>query len=199
MAFRFRAQRSPIKISLPSFPSTQATTEPEQLTGVVQGLQASAPEERFAKALDRHGVNYKFRTVVGAPKGMPGWKELDFLILSGGLLYASEVDTAFTHRKKQYADVLHDAIILNDKEIQSYGQLYPQVRHVDGDSDLSSQELADAYVQKNYSKSTGAAPTPAVRETMKQRPTTKQPARKIDVIKNRKRDLKRRGEWKKNG
>lgn len=116
-------------------------------------MKASAPEERLAKALDKNGTQYEFRYIVGAPKGMPGWKELDFLIASGGLIYALEVDTAFTHRMKQNSDILHDAIILNDREIQTFGELYPKVTHVDGDSDLVDQESANKFVKNNFIKS----------------------------------------------
>lgn len=113
----------------------------EVLAGSVQGKKASAGEERFARALQSMSVDgYYFRMAVGAERNLPGWKELDFLVIKGGMYYAFEVDTAFTHRNKQNADVLHDAIILN--ALQSLN-LYPQVFHIDGEADLGTQELAD--------------------------------------------------------
>jgi hypothetical protein len=150
MAFQFKIVKRAIKVDLPSFPSLSAETAPERLTGTVQDKDASAPEERMAKALDKQGIQYIFRYVVGAPKGMPGWKELDFLISSDGMLNAVEVDTVFTHRNKQQSDLLHDAIILNDQGIRTMGDIYPVVRHASGDTELSSQDLADKYVKQNF-------------------------------------------------
>lgn len=149
--FKFKTQRNPVKMNLPSLPQISAN-EDEPLTGQVQGMQASAGEENLARAYDELGFQYYFRHVVGAPKGLPGWKELDFLVLTKGMLYAVEVDTAFTHRNKEYADVLHDAIILNDRELNSYGTLYPQVFHVDGEQDLSNKNMARAYVRRTFGK-----------------------------------------------
>ena len=83
---------------------------------------------------------------------MPGWKELDFLVQSKGLLYALEVDTAFTHRAKASADILHDAIVLNDNEIRSMGTLYPAVLHIDGESDLANSMNAAAYVKRQFGR-----------------------------------------------
>lgn len=145
--FRFRKPPKAKAIPLPSKPSV-SPPQAEQLMGSVHGKEASAPEERLAKALDKAGMQYEFRYVVGAPKGLPGWKELDFLVSRSGVLYAIEVDTAFTHRGKQQKDRLHDAIILNDKELNSMGLLWPMVFHADGESDLASQENSNAYVKR---------------------------------------------------
>ena len=153
MAFKFRITKRSIKVDLPSFPSSRGLDEPEQLVGSVQGKDASAPEERFAKALDKAGIQYIFRYTVGAPKGLPGWKEVDFIMVANGLVYAVEVDTAFTHRNKQQSDVLHDAIILNDRNVREMGDIYPQVQHVSGDSDLADQDKADQYVKTRYKRS----------------------------------------------
>ena len=136
---------------IPSHVSVEAE-DPEQLTAVVQGKQASAPEERLARALDEAGISYEFRFNFGAPKPLPGWKELDFLISHAGLLYATEVDTLFTHRLKGYSDPLHDALILADKNISAMGELYPHVFHASGDTELSTQANAKQYVKQNYGK-----------------------------------------------
>jgi hypothetical protein len=151
MAFKFTIPRHRTPIALPSVHRREETPE-EPLTGKVQDMDASAPEERMAKALDRAGINYRFRYTVGAPRGLPGWKEVDFLVENNGLVYAAEVDTAFTHRDKLYADVLHDAIVLNDKNIQELGTIFPSVLHVDGDSDLANSANAKAYVQRQFGK-----------------------------------------------
>lgn len=113
-------------------------------------MKASAPEERLARALDKAGISYQFRYTVGAPRGLPGWKEVDFIVPHKGLLYTVEVDTAFTHRDKKYSDRLHDEIILMDEELRTMGQLYPEVFHVDGDTDLANFANATAYVKRQF-------------------------------------------------
>lgn len=150
--FRFKIVKRSIKVDLPSFPAQTSQDEPEQLTGMVQNKQASAPEERMAKALDEAKIQYIFRYTVGAPRGMPGWKELDFVVYSGGLIHAVEVDTAFTHRNKQQSDILHDAIVLGDQALKTMGEVYPTVMHVDGDADLADKDKANKFVQKNFTR-----------------------------------------------
>ena len=145
--FKFKRIGRKSDIGLPGFPSASPSENPEVLLGRVGDLEASAPEERLARALDKARLSYQFRLTAGAPRGLPGWKELDFVISANGLLYAFEVDTAFTHRQKENADVLHDAIILNDPYLRSMGEFYPRVIHVDGDSDLASMENAQKYVK----------------------------------------------------
>ncbi len=152
MTFKFKKPGTYERINLPTWPRHSDLEAPEQLMGSVNGLQASAPEERLAKALDKAGINYVFRYTVGAPRGLPGWKELDFLIQHTGLIYAVEVDTAFTHRKKANADVLHDAIIQNDKQIQAMGTLWPTTLHADGDSELATFVNAQGYVARTFGK-----------------------------------------------
>ncbi len=77
---------------------------------------------------------------------MPGWKELDFLVWDKAeMYYAFEVDTAFTHRNKQNADILHDAILR--KEL-AYLNLYPKIIHVDGELDLGEQKMADETIRR---------------------------------------------------
>jgi hypothetical protein len=150
--FRFRTRRPSSDINLPAFPQLSPRDEPEMLTGTVKDMDASAPEERLARALDEAGINYYFRWTVGAPRGLPGWKEVDFIIMSGGLLYAAEVDTAFTHRGKEQSDILHDAIILNDRNLQEMGTVYPQVLHADGDSELANNTNAKNYVKQRFGR-----------------------------------------------
>lgn len=123
--------------------------------GTVKGVKASAPEERLARALDQAGYQYLFRYSVGAPRGLPGWKELDFAVYAAGLVNPIEVDTAFTHRNKAASDQLHDAIIMNDFELKSMGMLAPSVRHADGDTELASMTNARQYVKKTF-----GTPTP---------------------------------------
>lgn len=114
----------------------------EELGGSVQGLPASAIEERAARSIQKNRKPFQFRLALGEGRNLPGWKELDFLVDNGGIYYAIEIDTEFTHRLKQNADVLHDAIVLSELKGMT---VYPQVIHVDGNKDLATQEDSDRY------------------------------------------------------
>lgn len=144
--------RRALRPSLPAprRPRLTDREEPEVLGGSVQNMKASQPEERFAKALSRVGVDgYEFRRSVGAPRGLPGWLELDFLVAARGQMYAIEVDTAFTHRDKGRKDVLHDALLLSHLEKEGL-QVYPKVIHLDGESDLVDEKWAYATAKRLF-------------------------------------------------
>lgn len=113
----------------------------EILEGQVQGKKASQYEERWFRAVSKIKAvdESHFKISVGAGRGQPGWKELDALHRWNGLYYAFEIDTEFTHRQKQNADVLHDAIVLNELE---YIGIYPKVFHIDGEKELSGADEA---------------------------------------------------------
>lgn len=113
----------------------------EILEGSVQGMKASAGEERWFKAVARiKSVEESiFRMAVGGARNTPGWKELDALHRWKGQYYMFEIDTAFTHRQKQNADVLHDAIMIREL---SYLGVFPKVFHLDGERELASPESA---------------------------------------------------------
>lgn len=133
-----KARKSTPDLPSPYQPRIAGDDDTELLVGQVQGMKASAPEERLVTELEQHKsvTRVQFRYTIGAPRGLPGWKELDALVSSFGLMYAIEVDTAFTHRdKKAAADTLHDAIILNDLRKQGLN-VFPKVIHLDGESDL---------------------------------------------------------------
>lgn len=137
------------KLPAPQRPRLDSGSEAELLSGNVQGMKASAGEERFAKALAKITAvsGFQFRYTIGAPRGLPGWKELDFVVVRSGILFAFEVDTAFTHRDKKASDVLHDAIAL--KELAKLGmELHPVIIHLDGESDLLDQKKADATAKR---------------------------------------------------
>ena len=119
----------------------------EVLTGQIGDMKASAPEERFARALDKLGIQYQFRLALGGPRNAPGFFELDFLFPRRSLYYAVEIDSAFSHRDKVYRDRLHDAMVL--KELDYLG-LYPQVLHFDMERDLTDQHAADQSVRQYF-------------------------------------------------
>lgn len=122
----------------------QVATEKEQLSGQVRGMEASSLEERFAKALDGRRKNYIFRVPLGV-KGMPGWKELDFLVIDGGYYPVEIDDIEFVHRGKTAQDALKDATIR--EYLKEYN---PQpVKRVTGDR-LHTQEAADAVARELF-------------------------------------------------
>lgn len=94
--------------------------EKEQLSGMVRGMGASDIEERFARSLDRMGVSYWFRLPVGAPRGMPGYNELDFLVNSGGY-YPIQIDGEYSHLGKEAKDMIADARIM--EELKQYSPM----------------------------------------------------------------------------
>jgi len=122
----------------------------EILEGQVQGKKASQYEERWFRAVSKIKTVEEsyFRVPVGAGRGNPGWKELDALHKWNGVYYAFEIDTEFTHRQKQNADVLHDAIVLNEL---NYLGVYPKVFHIDGERELANQNDATATAGKYFS------------------------------------------------
>lgn len=147
-AVKISRRRKPARRILPApFQPAVDSGEPEVLSGTVQDREASAPEERLFKALYKIGIfDAQFRYTVGAPRGLPGWKEVDALVPRHGLVYAVEVDTEFTHQDKQRADVLHDAIVLRELEKQGMN-VFPRVIHLDGESDLVDNKWALATVK----------------------------------------------------
>jgi hypothetical protein len=147
---KIRKTRPPKAIlPAPHKPRADTGDEAELLTGTVQGMKASAPEERLFNALRKIGISAEFRHTMGAPRGLPGWFEVDALVPVHGIVYAVEVDTEFTHRQKQRADVLHDARVLKSLEGQGM-QVYPSVIHLDGESDLVDQKWALATVKRHF-------------------------------------------------
>jgi hypothetical protein len=148
-----RKNRPPARIlPAPHKPRLDTGNQPEVLAGMVKGKKASAPEERFANAISKLPSidSYEFRYTLGAPRGLPGWFEIDFVIASRGLLYAIEVDSKFTHRQKSgRSDVLHDAKAL--KELGKRGaQVYPSVIHLNMETDLVNQNWADISAKRLF-------------------------------------------------
>lgn len=140
-----------IRTRKPDLPAPQRPTlsdrdEPEVLAGEVKGKKASMAEERFFRELDKSKIieGYEFRYALGAPRGLPGWIEIDGLIAQKGMIYAVEIDSAFTHRDKKESDRLHDTKVLTYLKRMGLN-VFPNVIHIDGELDL---------VDKNTTKTT---------------------------------------------
>lgn len=136
-----RIGRPVIAFAAPNIARHIGDQEDEVLTGAIGDMKASAPEERWAKTLNGNKTAFEFRLALGAPgRNLPGWFELDFLFSVRGVWHALEVDSAFTHRNKEYKDQLHDAWVL--KELEYLG-VFPKVHHLDAEQHLASQKLSD--------------------------------------------------------
>lgn len=144
MPYQFpkRTKRRPyIKRMRPLYART-----PEELYGWVNGLSATQGEERFYRALVKQMDvrNIAFRVPVGAPRGMPGWKELDFFVETYSGFRAIQIDGIdYVHRGTSEEDIIRDLITL--KYLSSYN--IGIVTHVRAD-ELLTQEDADRVARR---------------------------------------------------
>lgn len=166
-----RFYRRKEKMSAPTRPRFAREAE-EVLSGQVQGMKASMIEERFARALDGKGASYQFRYTLGAPRGLPGWFEVDFLVLQNGMVYPIEIDTSFTHREKGRKDVLHDSRVLTELEQEGFA-FFPKVTHIDGEISLMDSKSAEALVKEMFGGYSGVE-TPAPQGEEVYQPTQQQ-------------------------
>lgn len=141
-----RISKHKVKMNSPFRPQF-SRDEPELLAGRVQGIKASSIEERFAKALDGRNAKYRFRYTLGAPRGLPGWMEVDFIVYKNGIWHPIEIDTQFTHRDKGRKDVLHDSKVLSELEKQGFA-VFPKVTHIMGEDSLMTQKQAENKVRE---------------------------------------------------
>ena len=131
----------------PPFPAgakPRVAVEKEQLIGSVRNMPASDIEERFAKALDKRGIQYWFRLPVGAPRGMPGYNEVDFLVINGGY-YPIQIDGEYSHLGHESKDILTDAkLMVGLKEYSPF-----PVRHIPY-TQLGDQKAADMAARRVF-------------------------------------------------
>lgn len=123
----------------------------ENLTGVVQGQQASDIEERFARALAKTNLvaSWKFSVYVDTPFQLPGQEnEVDFFVWAG-VLYPIEVDGEFAHKSAGQR--------AGDKERDAVLGLYLQKRYPGSQPieripgyELDTQDKADALVRRMF-------------------------------------------------
>jgi len=117
--------------------------EDEGLTGFVQGREASDLEERFARALNTYGLDYRFEALVDTAFTLPYQeKQVDFMVYTGQT-QPWEVDGTFTHKsgeQKEY-DRQRDAQI--DEALKE--QNAAPVRRVTEEY-LGNQAMANMFV-----------------------------------------------------
>jgi hypothetical protein len=135
MPNKFRYPKTPKPRPIPVDKPTISQEEEDVYTGIVLGDKASHGEENFYNAIMKTGmVSYVwFRYAVGAPRNLPGQKELDFLIitLSGAYIAVQIRDYEFVHAgaemqaKDRYSDIYileelrNNGITVVDNEIKS--------------------------------------------------------------------------------
>lgn len=129
-------------------PNLRGKVVPEVLTHQVQGQKASNLEEHLANALDAHNIEYEFQYIHGAPKGLPGYNALDFLIYHGGTYFPTQVDdTTFIHKGTEAHDKVVDIKTMNDLTKEGLNP-FP-IRHITQD-DLGTPEDAERYVRNTF-------------------------------------------------
>jgi len=135
--YKFKTPRNSKRV-MPSKIARRAETE--TLTGYIDGVKASNLEERFATAVSRYAT-FRFKMPIGMP-GEPGWKELDFLLLSRGTLTAVEIDdTTFIHRGENSGQDPDD--LARIAGLQELGVNVDKIIHIDN-TKVSTKESADA-------------------------------------------------------
>lgn len=121
--------------------------ESENLTGYINGMDASDIEERFARALDREQIKtYEFRVPMVAGRWMPGEVEVDFMVWHAGQYQPVQIDGMFAHKasSQRALDAAKDAILNQYLE----GQALPVIR-INGDL-LDNQDEADKIVKEMF-------------------------------------------------
>jgi len=125
----------------------------EELTGEVQGWEASDIEERFARALRKNNIKFSFREhFFGPTRTTPGAVEVDFLVESGGW-WPIFIDGEYAHKSqtKRDEDSVKDARL--DELLMKYG-INPSRRIPDGKKymvgDLDDQDSVDQIVEELF-------------------------------------------------
>lgn len=122
--------------------------EPEEgLTGIVQGQDASAYEERFARSMDKNPRVqwYDFVKTYVAPPGIAGSKELDFLI-GAGLIYPIQIDGDWIHKGASARAQDEESDNQINQILQHSAQPVRRVRGIE----LETQEMSDRLVEELF-------------------------------------------------
>lgn len=149
--YQYKKPRKPSAPKVANRVQTQA--EEENLTGFVQGKEASDIEERFARALDKLEKRYSFREhFFGPARNTPGAIEVDFLV-DDGTWFPIQIDGEYAHKTAGQKD--RDNV--NDARLNQYFSKVgvSNVRRIpDGKEymvgDLDDQESADQVVKEVF-------------------------------------------------
>jgi hypothetical protein len=117
------------------------------LTGMVKERQAQEGEERLAREFYKGIVkaqirDFYFEWSPGVPEGLPGWRQLDYMVFGYGKDVAIAIDDVdFVHRsaKAKNHDKVGDMLFL--ERLNKLGYDIREIKHIPA-SDLATQEGA---------------------------------------------------------
>lgn len=126
---------------------TSETADAIPLTGYVNCLGATDIEERFARALRKHGLRYRFQVRFETAASLPGQARVVDFVICHGLRYPVEVDGEVAHRTsaQEAADRVREALL---NEVFRWRGM-PPLRRVKW-WQLETQVLADAVVRELF-------------------------------------------------
>jgi hypothetical protein len=128
--------------------------EPEApLTGEINGLKAAKGEERLARALNKKigkGTvqSFFFRSSPGLPKGVAGWRELDFEVATThGTIAISVEGASFVHlgETSRNKDKISEMLIM--ERLAKIGRPVPRIERV-FDYELKTQADAEKILKR---------------------------------------------------
>lgn len=134
-------------------PSAFEKPKEEPLSGQINGLRAAQGEERFARSLNKRMKTgtvrtFYFRSSPGLPKGISGWKELDFeIFLTSGTMAVSVEGAAFVHRgeSKRNQDKLNELLLM--ERLAKLGRPVAKIERV-FDYELKDQDGAEKVMKR---------------------------------------------------
>ena len=141
--YRYKKPR-PKRPDAPSFPSFK---EDEGLTGMVMGKEASDLEERFARALNAHNLDFTFQYFVETAHTLPYQeKQVDFVVYSGQP-EPWEVDGDFTHKSAEQREYDKERDAQVDEAMKSNG--WAPVQRITEEY-LVNQDAANLFVAEHF-------------------------------------------------
>lgn len=133
--------------------SIEREAKQEDLSGFVQGQEATDIEERFAVALYKNKLSFSFREhYFGPARNTPGAIEVDFMVFDGSW-WPVQIDGEFAHKSatQQDEDRAKDAILNN---YFSQSGVNNVIRIPDGDiyqhGILDEQDDVDRLVEETW-------------------------------------------------
>lgn len=128
----------------PTMPINEVKPDKEVLSGTVRGKKASAPEERLARSLDKFGVGFMFRYVIGQPLAR-GSTEVDFVLMTP-VVQTVQVYGEYAHKSSEQLEEDRQ----KEDKIDAYFSRYGAASVVGiRDYELDNQEMTDLYVRTN--------------------------------------------------
>lgn len=126
---------------------TNPAADPKPLTGYVNGVKATNIEERFARALRRHGLRYRFQVEFRTAVSLPGRARVVDFVVYHGLRYPVEVDGEIAHStgEQEAADRVREELL---NEVFRW-KCMPPMRRVKW-WQLETQAQADAVVRDMF-------------------------------------------------